>query len=110
MGRMEKVNELLLHELSSLIQRETLGSFATVTEVKTSPDLRTAKIWIALPLKAKKEQNDQMIAQLQNKAHFFQKILGKKLDLRYIPKLHFELDTAGEHAARVDEILRREGR
>ena len=110
MGRMEKVNELLQHELSILIQKKMPGSFATVIEVKTSPDLHFARVWVALPLKAHHDQQEKVISDLQTKAHFFQQILGKKLDLRYIPKLEFILDTAGENATRVEEILKKEGK
>lgn len=102
--RMNQVNELLKHEVAELVQRETQGKFVTITEVDTARDLKNATIWASIL----NPQKEEIIEHLNSIAYEFQSVLGKKLDLRNIPKLYFKLDTSGERAARVDQILDRE--
>ena len=49
--RIERVNNLIRHEISELLQRQVkdprLDSFVAVTEVSTSPDLRYAKVFVS---------------------------------------------------------------
>jgi len=99
--RMAKINELLRRELSVLIQDETRGRFVTVTGVKTSPDLRDAQVWISIL----NTQDEGILAEIAEKQGEFRHILGKRLDLKYIPRLTFHLDRSSATAARVDKIL-----
>lgn len=102
--RMKKVNELLVHEIAILVQKETHGKFVTVTQVETARDLKNATVWVStLDL-----EKDQIIEFLNQSAHEFQKSLGKKLDFRNIPRLYFKLDESGERVQKIDKILDRE--
>ena len=104
-NRMIKVNELLHHELSFLIQKKFPKHFITVQNVICSPDLHSARVWVSIfPLKNEKEI-DEIIELLQKSAHFFQKDMGKRLDLRYIPKLEFLYDETPAKAAKIEELL-----
>jgi ribosome-binding factor A len=101
---MKQINELLKEELAFLVQKETRGKFVTVILVETAKDLKNATVWISSLDPEKK----QIIEFLNKSAHEFQKILGKKLDLRNIPRLYFKLDESGEHAQKIDELLDQE--
>ena len=102
--RMKQINELLKEELAQLVQRETRGKFVTVTLIETAKDLKNATVWVA----TLDPEKDKIIEFLNQSAHEFQKILGKKLDLRNIPRLYFKLDESGKHAQKIDKILDRE--
>lgn len=102
--RIPRVNELIKEELAPLVQKETQGKFVTITEVNTARDLKNATVWLATIDKDK----DEIVEHLQDSAHKFQQTLGRKLDLRNIPRLYFKLDKSGERAQRIDEILERE--
>jgi ribosome-binding factor A len=88
--RLDRVNQLVKEEISTLLQRELkdprLG-FVSVTEVETAKDLRTAKVFVSV---------------LGDEAQWH-------LDLRVTPELDFRPDRSMEHAARIQALLRQVG-
>jgi ribosome-binding factor A len=104
--RSEKVQELLLQEISALIQRglkDPRIGFATVTEVDLSNNLKHAKVYISV-LGTECEQQDT-IEGLTNASGFIRGSLGKDLNLRYIPVLEFILDETADHVAKINKII-----
>ena len=104
--RSDKVQELLLQEISALIQRglkDPRIGFATVTGVDLSNNLKHAKVYISV-LGTKREQQDT-ITGLTNASGFIRGSLGKDLNLRYIPVLEFMLDETADHVAKINKII-----
>ena len=104
--RSEKVQELLLQEISSLIQRglkDPRIGFATVTAVHLSDNLKHAKVYISV-LGTECEQQDT-ITGLANASGFIRGCLGKNLNLRYIPALEFVLDETAKRVAKINKII-----
>jgi ribosome-binding factor A len=103
--RIERVNTLILREISELIQHELrdprLDEFIGVTEVDTSPDLKYAKIYISAMSGQQEEQ--KILGILNSAAGFLRTALANKVNLRYTPELHFIWDNSIEHG---DKILR----
>ena len=103
--RIERVNNLIRRELSELIQRELrdprLDSFVAVTEVKTSADLRHAKIYVSCI--SGKQEEKKTLEVLDSASGFLRTELAKKLRLRRTPELSFQWDDSIEHG---DMILR----
>lgn len=103
--RLERINELLRQEISSLIRRELkdprVGGLVSVTEVQTAPDLRSAKVFVSIM--GEEEERRATMDTLARAARFFRKELGLRVRLRYIPALSFQLD---ESIARGDRVLR----
>ena len=103
--RVAQVNELLKSELAQLINREIelLNGLITVTGVSCSPDLRYAKIFVSvLP----ENNTGSALKALRKQAGSFSKILKKRLNLKYIPKFNFSLDTGEIEQAKVEKILK----
>ena len=108
--RIGRVNNLIRHEISELLQRQVkdprLGSFITVTEVSTSPDLRYAKIFVSRI--GSEEEKQETLNVLAAASGFFRNELSKRLRLRHIPELSFQRDDSierGDHLLRlIDEI------
>ena len=107
--RNERVNSLILKEVSELLQRQVkdprLGDFVTVTEVITSPDMKHARIFVSRLCTSenkKKEQEETLLA-LSSASGFMRRELSKKIRLRHIPELTFEWDDSLE---RGDRLLR----
>ena len=48
------------------------------------------------------------MAALKSAAGFIRRELGRRVELRYVPELLFDLDTNIEYAAHINAILRRE--
>jgi len=108
--RLDRVNQLIREEISLLLQRELkdprLG-FITVTGVETSPDLRSAKVFVSVL-----GDEDQWAASLRalgGARGFIRNWLRQHLDLRITPELSFRADRSMEHAARIQQLLKQLG-
>lgn len=105
--RTDRINELLREELSVLIRdevRDPRVGLATVTAVETSPELDHARIYVtALGDDAEKEG---IVAGLQSASGFLRTQLGRRLHMRRIPELHFQVDRVLEGAQRIESLLR----
>ena len=108
--RLDRVNQLIREEISTLLQRELkdprLG-FVTVTEVETSKDLRTAKIFVSVL--GDDAQWKASMAALESAKGFVRNWLRQHLDLRVTPELDFRADRSMEHAAKIQALLRQVG-
>lgn len=105
--RLDRVNQLIKEEISTLLQRELkdprLG-FVTVTEVDASRDLRTAKVFVSVL--GDEAQWARSLAALGSARGFIRNWLRQHLDLRITPELDFRPDRSFEHAARIQALLR----
>ena len=104
--RSERVQELLMEEVSALIQRGVKDpriGFTTVTKVDLSDNLKHAKIYVSV-LGAEKEQHNTLEG-LIRASGFIRSSLGKKLYLRHIPALEFILDGTAEHVSKINKII-----
>ena len=74
----------------------------TVSEVRVSPDMKNATAYV-MPLAG--EKAEELVRELYDNAPYIRKIIAKKVELRYTPKLHFKLDRSFEEAGRINELL-----
>lgn len=102
--RLKRVNELLRQEISKLILREIGFSdiLVTITKVEASPDLRQAKIKISV---MPTEKSEIALNILERNIFHLQQMLNKKLTMRIVPKMIFEIDKTEIKAQRIEEIL-----
>ena len=84
--------------------RDPRVGLATITSVETSPELDHARVYISAlgPEDAKAE----ILAGLRSAAPFIRGQLGRRLHMRRIPELHFEIDRELENALRIETLLR----
>ena len=91
--RLDRVNQLIKEEISTLLQRELkdpgLG-FVTVTAVETSNDLRSAKVFVSVL--GGEEQWTASLGALERARGFVRNWLRQHLDLRMTPELTFRAD------------------
>ena len=80
--------------------------FVTVTDVKTSPDLRHARVFVSV-LAA--EEREPTLAGLRSAHGYLQRRVASELRLKHTPTLEFVLDDTAERAARIGGLLEREG-
>ena len=105
--RMSRVNELIHHEISEILQRDIQGSrfgMVTVTEVRVSKDLRYAKIFFSVL--GESAQKEEAIRMLKGRTALIQKELGSRIRLRYTPSLQFVFDETAEKSARMFNLFR----
>lgn len=107
--RQLRVGELIRHALVDILARGELrdpdlaGASVTVTEVRVSPDLRNAAVFV-LPLGG--ERTGEVVAALQRAAPFLRRLIGPSVTMKYLPELSFLADTAFDARERIDSLLR----
>ncbi|CDG34394.1 30S ribosome-binding factor RbfA [Parasaccharibacter sp. TMW2.1882] len=107
--RQLRVAEEVRHVLAELFARtefrdpELYGVTITVTEVRISPDLRHATVFVT---RLGRDDVEAVLPALKRVASFLRKRLSTALRLRTVPELHFQPDTSLEHAMEVESILR----
>lgn len=107
--RQQKFARLLQKELSDIFQRDKKGildnAFITVTEVRVSPDLSVARVYISMMLARDKKAVLQKI-ELHKKE--IRRTLGEKIrnQARIIPELTFFIDEIEENAQRMEELIK----
>lgn len=105
--RLDRVNQLIKEEIGTLLMRELkdprLG-FVTVTDVETSKDLRTAKVFVSV-LGDESKWTASLTA-LASARGFVRNWLRDHLGLRVTPEVEFRPDRSFEHAARIQTLLR----
>ena len=106
--RQLRVGEELRHALVRVLAKGRLSdpalaeSHITVTEVKVSPDLKSATAFVT-PLGGADLQG--AVGALNRAAGFLRGQLGRELTLRYTPRLDFAADHSFEHATHMQSLL-----
>ena len=106
--RQLKFARLIQKEISEIFQRDKRGildnAFVTVADVRVSPDLGVAKIYISMML-----ANDKaaILEKITKRKGEIRKALGEKIrkQVRIIPELVFFLDEVEENAQRMDSLI-----
>lgn len=107
--RQQKVGRLIQKELSDIFQRDQRGvlgnAFITIVEVRMSPDLSLAKVYISMMLAKDKKA---MLEKLDLHKKEIRKALGDRIrnQARIIPELAFVIDEVEEKAQRMDDLLK----
>jgi len=105
--RLQKLNSLIKEEVGKLIQEEfdfKEGVLVSVTKAETSPDITHVKISISV-LPENEEVN--ILKELEKNIYHIQKLLNKRLVLRYVPKIRFVIDQSIKKAARIEELAKK---
>lgn len=105
--KIEKVNSLLVEEISRILNKKRfLGlGFVTVTGADCAKDLRSAKIWVSIFTEPEKN-----LKILKDHLYEIQRELNKRVEMKFMPRIHFRLDKSGENYTRIDKLLKDEDR
>jgi len=109
--RQLRVGEALRHVLAELLMRDGLrepglaGSTLTVSEVRISPDLRHAEVFVT---ELGGELTAERLEALRRAAPLLRGEAGRRLRLKYAPDLAFRADRSFAEAARIEALLTRE--
>lgn len=107
--RLLRVGEQVRHVLADILQRgdvhdDTLAShLVSVTEVRMSPDLRHATVFVK-PLLGKDEE--AVLKALRTNTAFLQREVARRVKLKYASKLKFLADESFDEGSHIDRLLR----
>lgn len=105
--RQLRVGEELRHVLADILRRADFRDPAlmdmnvTVTEVRISPDLKNATVFV-IPLGG---GNPELIAALNRASVFLRSQVASAVRLQHVPRLSFQADSSFEYASKIDRIL-----
>ena len=104
--RVQKVNELLKQEFAKILVEEIevpIGTLVSVIQVKTSPSLQHAKIYISvLP----ERETEEIFEKLNSQIYKLQQIMNKRLYMRPVPKISFVPDEGGVKFSKIGKLLK----
>jgi len=107
--RMRRVDEAVRQVLSDAVARDLQDpriGFVTMTSVKTSSDLRHARVYVSV-LGDDAERADTL-AGLESARGALQRRLARELRMKHTPTLEFVYDDTTDRAMRLEQILDRE--
>ncbi len=103
--RSVRVGDLIKEEVADIImnkiKHKTLG-FVTVTGAKLSDDLRNAVIYITV---LNTEDNEKTVRKLNESKSFIKGELCKRIKIKFLPTLTFQIDDAVLYGRKMDKIL-----
>lgn len=106
--RSDRVASVVKEEVGRLFQRrfsmEQYG-FMTVTEVRMSPDLRQARIYVSVF--GDEKRKERTLALLEEQKSVVRSAVGKAVRLRLTPEIAFVLDETMDKAMNLEAIFKK---
>ena len=107
--RQLRVGELVRHAIAELLTRGEVhdpvieGHLITVPEVRMSPDLRMATIYV-MPLGGRDVK--EVIEALERNKKFLRGEIAHHVNLKFAPEIRFRVDERFDEAERIEKLLR----
>jgi ribosome-binding factor A len=108
-ARMRRINEVLREVVGAAIGSELSDpriGFVTVTSVETSPDLRTAKVYVSV-LGSEQEREDSLDG-LRSSRGVIQSKIAAETRMKRTPTISFHYDQTIEQGVRISQLLEEE--
>ena len=108
--RQLRVGELIKQNLGQIFLRDEAKvpsldtKNITVTEVRMSPDLKNARAYV-IPLGGK--DTEKAVDILTKFSYSIRKALSKKIDMKFLPKVHFVGDESFDYAERIEKLIQK---
>jgi len=79
-------------------------ALTTLSAVKVSSDLKTAKIYYTAPSGDKNRES--VAAGFRDASGYMKRALAQEINLRYMPALQFHLDESFDYGSRIDNLIK----
>ena len=107
--RQLRVGEQVRHAIAEILAQGSVhdadleGHIITVPEVRMSPDLKLATIYV-MPLGGR--DTDVVLAALERNKKFLRGEVARRVNLKFAPDLRFRVDERFDEAERIEKLLR----
>jgi ribosome-binding factor A len=107
--RQLRVGELMRHEFADMLSRGDIhdpvieAHMITVPEVRMSPDLRLATVYI-MPLGGRDEE--AVLEALERHKRYIRGEISRRVNLKFAPEIRFRIDERFDEAERIEKLLR----
>ena len=97
----KNIGEIFIMDEAKIPHLDT--KIITVTEVKMSADLKSARVYV-IPLGG--DQTEEVVMILTEYTHLVRRALSKRLDIKFLPKLNFVEDKSFDYAQRIERLIK----
>jgi ribosome-binding factor A len=107
--RQLRVGETVRHAVAEILAQGSVhdedleGHIVTVPEVRMSPDLKLATVYV-MPLGGR--DTEVVIAALERNKKFLRGEVARRVNLKFAPDLRFRVDERFDEAERIEKLLR----
>ena len=107
--RQLRVGEIVRHAVAELLSQGSVhdpvleGHLITVPEVRMSPDLKLATVYV-MPLGGR--DTDLVLKALATNKTFIRSAVARRVNLKFAPDLRFRIDERFDEAERIEKLLR----
>src|SRR4030067_2128269 len=104
--RVEKVENLIKQEVSLIFLRKLQDpafGFLTVTNVKISPDLKIARVYISV---FEKDKRESVLERVKSVSGFIRSELASKIRIKFVPELKFFIDDTLDYVEKIDGLIK----
>ncbi|HEY6258333.1 MAG TPA: 30S ribosome-binding factor RbfA [Xanthobacteraceae bacterium] len=107
--RQLRVGELVRHAVSEMLVRGEVhdpvleGHLITIPEVRMTPDLRLATIYV-IPLGGR--DKDDVLAAFERNKRYLRGEIAQRVNLKFAPDIRFQVDERFDEAERIEKLLR----
>jgi ribosome-binding factor A len=105
--RIDKLEHLLKEEVSMIFLyklHDPSFGLITVTNVKISPDLKIAKIYISV---FEREKRDAVIEKIREKTGFIRTELAHRIRIKFIPEIRFFIDDTLDYVEKIEGLIKK---
>ena len=105
--RIDKIENLIKEEISLIFLRKLQDpafGFLTITNVKVSPDLRIAKVYISV---FEKEKREFVIEKVKATAGFIRTELASRIRIKFVPELKFFIDDSLDYVEKIEGLIKK---
>ena len=105
--RLEKVENLIKQEISVIFLRKLQDpafGFLTVTNVKVSPDLKNAKIYISV---FEKEKRESVLEKVTSISGYIRSELASRIRIKFVPELKFFIDDTLDYVEKIEGLIKK---
>jgi ribosome-binding factor A len=85
------------------VKEPSVTGLISVTDVKITPDQKYAKVYVSI---FGKQNKNKVVDALKKATGFIKKELGKRVRMRNMPDITFELDNSMEYGEHMDRVIK----
>ena len=99
----EEISLIFLHKLKDKWPDLDIG-FVTITNVKVTPDLKIAKIYISI---LDKENREEILEKIKLKTGFIRSELASRIKIKFTPELKFFIDDTLDYVEKIEGLIKK---
>ncbi len=105
--RIDKVESLIKEEISLIFLnklRDPKIGFVTITNVKMSPDLRIAKVYISI---LDREKREEVFEKINSFNSYIRSELARRIKIKFTPELKFFIDDTLDYVEKIEGLIKK---